>query len=127
MDSQQRLFYALGEMAYAIACADGKLQEPERKVFEKILKNHLDWHVGDFDYAGVIFKILQKDKNDIPTVYKWAMKEMEMNKHHLTIQMINSFIDILKEVAAAFPPVTPEEKQWIDRFVTDIRNIGPHA
>ncbi|MFI5203155.1 MAG: hypothetical protein ACHQF2_01570 [Flavobacteriales bacterium] len=127
MDSTQQLFYALGELAYAIASADGKLQEAEKKTFEKIVTEHKAWHSGDFDYADVIFKILQKDKTDLETAYAWAMKEIELNKHHLTAQMVNSFKEILTRVAEAFPPVSIDEKEILNRFSKDIQKIGAHA
>jgi hypothetical protein len=55
------------------------------------------------------------------------MKEIELNKHHLSAQMINAFKEILTRVAEAFPPVTIDEKELLNRFKTDIQKIGPHA
>lgn len=127
MDSKQQLFYALGELAYAMASADGKLQNEEKKTFEKIVSEHKAWHAGDFDYAAVIFRIMEKDKTDMETAYTFAMKEMELNKHHLTAQMINSFKEILARVAEAFPPVAINEKELLQRFNSDIKKIGAHA
>jgi hypothetical protein len=126
MNSTQQLYYALGEMAYAVATADGKLQDAEKRKFWSIVVSHKAW-VGDFDFAEVIFQLLQKDKASTEDTYTNAIKTLEQNKHHLSAQMINSFKEILTSIAEAFPPVTPDEKQLLLRFKTEIDRIGAHA
>lgn len=126
MDSTQQLYYALGELCYAMAASDGKLQDAEKKKFWKIMVNHKAW-VQDIDFAEVIFEILQKDKTEVETAYTSAILQIELNKHHLTIQMINSYKNILTEIAESFSPVTVDEKELLKRFNADIDKIGPHA
>lgn len=126
MDSKQQLYYALGELAYSIAAADGKLQGEEKRAFWNVIAQHKAW-VSDIDFAEIIFGILQKDAPGTETAYNQAIKQIELNKHHLSAQMINSFKEILASIAEAFPPTTPDEKQWLQRFNTDINKIGAHA
>jgi tellurite resistance protein len=56
----QNLYMALGEAAYAVAMADGKVQNEEHEKFERILKAEFSKHGLDFDYAEIIFKVLKK-------------------------------------------------------------------
>lgn len=122
MDAKQHLYYALGALAYAVAKADGKVQREEREKVKQIVESGAE-HAMDFGYTDIIFQLLQKDKAGFREVYVWAMKSFELGKYHLTEEMKNSFIDIIEQVAAAFPPTDPEELALITRFSTDINAI----
>jgi hypothetical protein len=63
MDAKQHLYYALGIMAYAVAKSDGEVQNEERQMIHKIVVEE-SGHEIDFDYAEIIFSILQKEKQE---------------------------------------------------------------
>lgn len=123
MTSTQNLHYAIGELAYAIAFADGKIQQEEREKFENIIAAELRSKNYDFDISDIIFKILEKEKQDVETVYEWAMSEIKLNSHYLSPVLKQTFIIILEKIAKAFPPMTGEESKLIERFKKDIEAI----
>src|ERR1700740_3514701 len=73
MTSTENLHYAIGELAYAVARADGEVQQEERKKFYDIIAAELRCKNYDFDFSDIIFRIMDKDKQPAETVYNWAM------------------------------------------------------
>lgn len=122
MDSKQHLYYALGALAYSVAKADGKVQREEKEKVKQIVEGTSN-HSMDFGYTDIIFQLLQKDKAGFKEVYTWAMKSFEIGKYHLTPEMVREFVDIISQVADAYPPNDPEEKALIARFESDIKLI----
>jgi uncharacterized tellurite resistance protein B-like protein len=123
MTSTQNLHYAIGELAFAIAFSDGHIQKEEREKFDNIISAELRSKNYDFDVTDIIFKILDKEKYDVETVYNWAIKEIQTNSHYLSPVLKQTFIIIMEKIAKAFPPITGEESKLIERFKTDIESI----
>lgn len=119
----QNLHYAIGELAYAVAHADGRVQKEERKKFHDIVEAELRCKDYDFDLSDIIFKIMDKDQHDSATVYNWAMHEIKTNSHYLSPELKQTFIKVMEKVAKAYPPVTDNERAIIDRFKKDIEPI----
>lgn len=119
----QNLHYAIGELAYAVARADGKIQPEERRKFQAIVEAELRCKDFDFDLSDIIFKIMDKDQHDSQTVYNWAMHEIRTNSHYLSPAMKDTFIKVMEKVAKAYPPVTDKEKDIIEQFKKDIADI----
>lgn len=119
----ENLHYAIGELAYAIAKADGKIQKAESEKFKNIVAAELRCKDYNFDIADIIFQLMQKDGMDTETTYKWAMKEIRTNSHYLSPQMKETFIKVMKKVAEAFAPVSPKEQLVLDNFFTEIAGI----
>ena len=121
MTSIQNLHSAFGELAYAIASADGIIQWEERQKFHEIVDAELRVNNIDFDVSEIIFNILEKDKFiDSQTSYEWAMKEIRTNSHYLSPQLKASFIEMMGKIANAHPPVMPEEMELLEKFKKDI-------
>lgn len=119
MEARQQLYYALGILAYAVAKADGNVQSEERQLIQDIVAKE-SGHNMDFDYAEIIFHILQKDEPGIEYVYDWAMNALGKGKRHLTSELKGQFIKVIRQIAEAFPPATPEERKLIERFSKDL-------
>ncbi len=125
MTPLQNLHLAIGELAYAIARADGAIQKEERKKFHDIVAAELRCKDFDFDISDIIFQILEKDKySDANTSYEWAMKEIKLNSHYLSPQLKETFLKVIEKVAKAYPPVTVEEVTLLDKFKKDIAPIN---
>jgi uncharacterized tellurite resistance protein B-like protein len=121
MTSLQNLHTAIGELAYAIARADGTIQKEEREKFHDIVAGELRSKHYDFDISEIIFQILDKDKYvDTKTSYDWAMKEIRLNSHYLSPELKQTFIKVMERVANAYPPVTYEESNLLEKFKKDI-------
>lgn len=124
MTPEQNLHNAIGELAYAIARADGTIQKEERKKFHDIVAAELRCKDYDFDVADIIFQVLEKDKFiDSKTAYNWAMKEIRTNSHYLSPELKATFIKVIEKVAKSFPPVTKEETSLLEQFKNDIAPI----
>lgn len=121
MTSLESLHYAIGQLAYAIARADGAIQEEERKIFHEIVTAELSNKDYDFNVSDIIFQILEKDKyTDIQTSYDVAMKEIRLNSHYLSPKLKETFIRVLEMIAESFPPVTSGELDILNKFKKDI-------
>jgi hypothetical protein len=126
MTPQENLHFAIGQLAYAIACADGDIQKEEYKKFHDIVVAGLSSKDYDFEVSDIIFQILEKEipHTNGETVYKWAMKEIRMNSRYLSPALKETFINVMEMVAKAYPPVTNAESNLLERFKRDIANIN---
>src|ERR1035437_8974428 len=120
MDSPiQNLHYAIGELAYCIARVDGKVQKEEREKFHDIVVSELKDDY-DFNISDIVFQIMDKDKTDSSTTYKWAINEIKMNSHYLSPKLKTKFINVMEKIAKAYPPITNEEREILEKFRKDI-------
>lgn len=120
MTPLQNLHYAIGELAYAVARADGEVQKEEKLKFHAIIMAELRCKNCDFDVSDIIFQIMDKDKVSTQTAYDWAMKQIRLNSHYLSPELKATFVKVMEKVAKAYKPVTVDEKLLIDRFREDI-------
>lgn len=125
MEGKEHLYYALGELAYAVAVADGKIQQEERQKLHDIVVEATACHKTDFNISGIIFHILQKDHVNLLPVYDWAIKEIREHSYFLTEDMKVDFIGVIEKVARAFGSITIEEENIIEKFKQDIEKIKP--
>jgi uncharacterized tellurite resistance protein B-like protein len=110
---KERLYDAFGELIYAIAAVDGKVQEVEIEALQKILKGHpwsreIKW---SFDYEN-------KKKQTVDEAYKKAIdicKEYGPNPDYIYL------IEVMTEVAHAFQGIVPEEKELLERFERELK------
>jgi uncharacterized tellurite resistance protein B-like protein len=124
MTSVQNLYYAIGELAYAIAISDGMIQNEETKKFYQIVEAELRCKKYDFDIAKIIFQIMNKDKINSEDSYNRAMHQIRLNSHYLSPELKNTFIAVIEKVSRAFKPVTLEEFEMIVRFKNEIKLIN---
>ncbi len=119
----ESLHYAIGELAYSVARADGKVQKEERNKFHSIVEAELRCKDYAFDVSDIIFKIMDRDKTNSENSYTWAMEQIRLNSHYLSPKLKETFIRVMEKVSRAFPPVTNAEQNIIDRFKKDISGI----
>ena len=125
MTSLENLHYALGELAYAIAAIDGKVQMEERKKFHDIIAAEIRSKDYDFDVSGIIFQILDRDKQlDTEMMYNNALHTIKTNSHYLSPELKATFIIVMEKIAKAFQPVTDTEQNLLERFKADIAPIN---
>ena len=119
----ENLHYAIGELAYAVARTDGKVQKEEQKKFHDIVTAELRCKDYDFDVSDIIFQLMEKDKTDTETSYKWGMNQIKINSHYLSPELKQTFITVMEKIAKAYPPVTINEKDLIEKFKAEIAPI----
>lgn len=124
MTPLENLHYALGELAFAIASADGEIQKQERKKFHDIVSAEIRCKDYAFDVSDIIFQILDKDKQlDVETTYNSAMNTIRTNSHYLSPELKLTFIKVMEKIAKAFPPINIAEQKLLARFKKDIEPI----
>lgn len=123
MTPTENLHYAIGELAYAMARVDGKVQKEERQKFHDIVAAELRCKDYSFDFSDIIFQIMDKDKQPMEDAYKWAIKHIKTNSHYLSPELKETFIKVIEKIAKIYPPVTNEEKALLERFKKDIEPI----
>jgi len=124
MTPTENLHYAMGQLAYAIAKADGQVQKEERKKFESIVAAELRMQDQDFNVSDIIFKVLDGEKFIKPKeAYDWAMKQIRTNSHYLSPKLKETFIKVMQKVAKAYPPITIDEVSILVKFQSDIALI----
>jgi hypothetical protein len=125
MEHIEQLYYALGEMCYAIAHAraEGIIQKGEKERLHLILQAEFKGQEGLTDPAEIIFQILKKEGLDSRTAYDWAVREMRLNSQYLSEDLKTHFVSVIDRVAEAFPPVTAEEKELISDFVLQLKEM----
>jgi uncharacterized tellurite resistance protein B-like protein len=120
----QSLHLAIGELAYAVAMADGKVQDEERRKFHSIIESELGGKGDDFDVSDIIFQVIDKQPFDAETTYNWAMKEIRLNSHYMSPELKSTFIRVMELMAKSYSPVTGEENKLIERFKKDIEPLN---
>jgi len=124
MRPKETLHYAIGQLAYAVARADGQVQKEERQRFASIVAAELRLNDQDFNIADIIFEVLDKDRFiNTRDAYDWAMKEIRQNSQYLSPELKHTFIRVMEKVAEAYPPVTIDELRVLERFKKDIEDI----
>lgn len=123
MTATENLHYAIGQLAYAIACADGDVQKQEREKFHSIVLAELRCGDNSFNVSDIIFRIMDKDRIPTREAYDWAMKQIKTNSHYLSPELKATFINVMEKVAKAYQPVTLDEMLLIEKFRKDIEPI----
>ncbi|MEO6302485.1 MAG: hypothetical protein ABIP51_04875 [Bacteroidia bacterium] len=124
MTQLENLHYAIGELAYAIARADGEIQKEERQKFHDIIEKELMNKDYDFNVSDIIFQILEKDKSSVQDAYDSAMKQIRLNSNYLSPELKETFIMVVENVARAFPPVTVGELDLLIKFREEFKPIS---
>ena len=122
-NSIQNLYYALGELAYAIAKADGAIQNEEKQTLHHIVISELKKNNFDIENIEIIPRFMEQDHVPVETTYQEALDVMRTNSFYLNEILKEKFISFIQTVADAFPPVTTEEQFIIDRFKKDINDL----
>lgn len=124
MNAKEHVYYALGELVYAVTKADGEVQPAETEKLKEIVRTAVKHKNHDFDITEIIFSVMSQGQNlDVETTYEWAMKELKTFKREITDEMRQNFVSIIEKVAMAYEPVTVHEKNIIDKFRKDIENL----
>ena len=125
MSPRENIFYAIGQLAYAMANADGKVQKEEQKKFLDDCLTELGAGADGPVIAEIIFKLLKKQaSSDTESAYELAMNTIRTNGHYLSPELKRKAIHLLHKVGEASEPFTNEERELLERFKRDIEPIN---
>ena len=113
MIDKEQLYRAFGELIYAVAKADGLVQNEEIHALKKILAQHswakdVQW---SFDYE-------MENETDLKYVYEKALDTFR--QYGPTPEYVY-LIQIMEKVAEASNGIDPQEKELISGFQEDLK------
>lgn len=120
MNPTESLHYAIGEIVYAVASADGEVQREERTRLQEIVQEEISKHHYNYDITEIIFQILDKQHRHPVESYDWGMNQMRLNSHYLSPALKNACMAIMERIAEAFDGISKEENELLLRFRKDI-------
>lgn len=123
MDAQQNFFFGFGYIAYAVAMADGRVQKPEQETLHAIVNKGIKSVASDFDYSDLGFEIMEQEHLDAESSYLWGMDAIKQSGYTLTDALTKILVDTLEKVGEAFPPTSPKEHEYIERFKEDVSHL----
>ena len=123
-NDKEKLYETLGELIYAIAWADGVIQEEEEFVLNSILETH--------PWASTIKWSFDYEKNKQHTVEETYKKVIDYCKNYGPTEEYAEFIDLMTRVASANEGIAEKEQEIItsfskdltERFKRDIEKLG---
>lgn len=113
MISKEKLFDAFGELIYAVAQADGLIQNEEISTLKQVLAQHewakeVQW---SFDY----------EKNKQTPIQEAYAKALDTFKQYGPAPEYKYLIEIIEAVAQASEGIEPAEKKIIEGFQSDLK------
>lgn len=112
MYSKEKLYETFGELLYAIALSDGRIQDEEVAELKEMIKFH--------PLARDIMWSFNYEKSKSTTVEEAYKKAVDIFKHNGPAAEYKDFEEILAKVAAACDGISSEEKRIIDSFRQDL-------
>jgi hypothetical protein len=123
MTPVENLYYALGEMIYALACADKQIQREEKENLHKILTQEFLPKTPPVEISEIIFRIFERDRASVHYAFEAGKKQFELNSHYLSPELKKHFIRVMQNVAHVYPPVTTEEREIVNDFQTFLTQL----
>ena len=112
MIKRERLYDAFGELLYAIAMADGSIQEEEVATLENLLKSH-PW-AGEIQWS---FNYELNKNNSLDDVFEHAINICKENGPDPEYRYL---LDVMVQVAKSFNGIVPQEQKYIEDFKTSL-------
>ncbi len=123
LSAKELLFYGFGQVAYAVAKADNKVQTPENERFKALIREHLHKIDPGLDIAQIIFHLIKQEDRSAEDAYEIGIQNMKLGAHYLTPELKSLFIKALEEIAGAYESISEEEKAFIERFKKDLERL----
>lgn len=106
--SKEELFEAFGEILYALAAVDGKIQEEEKVLIAQAIKHHR------YEY-DILFSFKQ-EVTKARTITEAFTKAMHTFQEYGPFDGYSDFKIILENLASSCQGISVEEQKIIDQF-----------
>ena len=118
----QNIHIAMGSLAYAIAKADGVIQEEEKQTIKKLAQNEFELSEADNEWISTMFNKLEKENISLDEAYSYAIDTLNANRfdYDFTDTIKAKCISFMEKVSESFDGISGEEQQVIDRFKEDM-------
>jgi uncharacterized tellurite resistance protein B-like protein len=115
----------MGSLAYAIAKADGIIQEEEKKVIKKLAQQEFELSDADNEWITKMFSQLEKDNISLEDSYAYAMDTLEANRHDydFTDSVKQKCLNFMEKISLSFDGISREEQDILERFKKDLQKF----
>ncbi|MBN2747699.1 MAG: hypothetical protein JXR34_13315 [Bacteroidales bacterium] len=125
----KEFYVELGKLLYAVAKADGEVQDEELySIYQMVISDLSDALLFDRDdevdayYTEFEFEALIDKNADMHVALKSFMTYFDANQQNFTSQMRATTLKAVEAVAMAFEGIVPEEQKVIDEIRQKLKN-----
>jgi uncharacterized tellurite resistance protein B-like protein len=120
--SRQNIHSAMGSLAYAIAKADGQIQEQEKEIIRKLAQKEFELSDNDNEWIENMFEKLEEDKISLEDAYNYALDVLEANRFDFDFDQVmkQKCVRFMERIAEEFGGISADEQLIIKRFKQDI-------
>ena len=120
--AKENIHRAMGSLAYAIAVADGSIQDSEKQVILKLATKEFQLSDSDSEWIHTMFNQLESQHIGLEDAYEYAMDTLEANRHDYDFDDATKerCLSFMKKIADAFGETDYKELSVIERFSADI-------
>lgn len=115
----------MGSLAYAVAIADGEIQEEEKNMIRKLALE--EFELSDIDNAWItnMFEELESKNISLDEAYQYAMDMLESNRHDYDFDegVRKKCLRFIERTAESFDGVDINERQILNRLKTDLTSF----
>ncbi len=121
----QNIHIAMGSLAYAIAKADGVIQDEEKLTIRKLAQKEFELSDADNEWISNMFDKLEKDNISLDESYNYAIDTLEANRYDFdfTDSVKKKCLSFMEKVSESFDGISGEERVIIDRFKIDMNKF----
>ena len=123
--SKQNIHIAMGSLAYAIAKADGIIQQEEITTIKKLALEEFEVEDVDSEWIEKMFKKLERDNITIEDAYNYAIDTLEANRYDYDFDLVmkNKCIKFMSRIADAFADTSIAEQAIIEKLNQYVRRF----
>jgi uncharacterized tellurite resistance protein B-like protein len=120
--SRQNIHMAMGSLAYAIAKADGQIQEQEKEIIRQLAQKEFELNDSDNEWIKNMFLSLEANQTTLEDAYNYALDVLEANRFDFDFDQImkQKCVRFMERVAEEIDGVSTDEQMIIKRFKKDI-------
>jgi uncharacterized tellurite resistance protein B-like protein len=121
----QNIHIAMGSLAYAIAKADGVIQDEEKVMIKKLAQQEFELSDADNEWISNMFNKLEKDGISLDEAYAFAIDTLNANKfdYDFTDSVKAKCIGFMEKVSESFDGISGEEQVIIEKFKVDMLKL----
>lgn len=120
--ARENIHRAMGSLAYAIAMADGEVQNSEVEIIRKLAQKEFELAETDNEWINKMFEQLSASKITLDDAYNYAIDVLESNRYDFDFDegMKKQCVNFMKKIADAFSEISYSEGSIITRFEKDM-------
>jgi tellurite resistance protein len=120
--AKENIHRAMGSLAYAIAVADGTIQQKEKEIILQLATKEFRLSDTDSEWINAMFNQLESQQIGLNDAYAYAMDILEANRHDYDFDDATKkqCLTFMKKIADSFGETDYKEKNVLERFESDI-------